>query len=175
MRHQCVSLLALFYAKSEVVRLALTQYPLNLPGQIYGSAMPFGFFDPDGKLLADFKASGIYGVVRFAELEKCREKTGRDFLAVYREEGLTVFPLPIANYGIPSTGRLADVLKQISEHAAQGHHILIHCSAGLGRTALIATLLARYVLGLSGTEAIDWLGRHQPGALLTPAQIYGGG
>ena len=157
------------------MRLSLTLYPLNLPGQIYGSPMPFGLYDPSGKLLQDFKAAGTYGVGLLAELEECREKTGRDLLAVYREEGLTVFPLPITNYGIPSTGRLADVLKQTSEQAVQGHHILIHCSAGLGRTALIATLLARYVLGLSGAEAIEWLGRHQPGALLTPAQIYGGG
>ena len=175
MRHQCASLLALFYVKSEVVRLALTQYPLNLPGQIYGSPMPFGLFDPDGKLLADFKPAGIYGVGLLAELEECWEKAGRDLLAVYREKGLTVFPLPIANYGVPATGCLTDVLTQTSEHAAQGHHILIHCSAGLGRTALIATLLARYVLGVSGADAIDWLGRHQPGALLTPAHIYGGG
>ena len=133
--------------------------------------MPFGLYDPDGKLLQDFKTSGIYGVVLLAELEECREKTGRDLLAVYREEGLTVFSLPISNYGVPSTSRLADVLKQTSEHAAQGHNLLIHCSAGLGRTALIATLLARYVLGLSGADAIEWLARHQPGALLTPAQI----
>ena len=137
--------------------------------------MPFGLYDPSGKLLQDFKTAGIYGVVLLAELEECREKTGRDLLAVYREEGLAIFPLPISNYGVPSNGGLVDLLKQASEQAAQGHHILIHCSAGLGRTALIATLLARYVLGVSGAEAIEWLGRHQPGALLTPAQIYGGG
>ena len=157
------------------MHLGLTLYPLNLPGQIYGSPMPFGLFDPDGKLLADFKTAGIYGVGRLAELEECREKTGRDLLAVYREEGLTVFPLPIANYGVPSNGGLVDLLKQTREHAAQGHHLLIHCSAGLGRTALIATVLARSVLGVSGAEAIDWLGRHQPGARLTPAHMYGGG
>ena len=133
--------------------------------------MPFGMYDPDGKLLQDFKTAGIYGVVLLAELEECREKTGRDLLAVYRREGFTVFPFPIANYGVPPTGYLAGVLKQTREHAAQCHNLLIHCSAGLGRTALIATLLARYVLGLSGAEAIEWLGRHQPGALLTPGQI----
>ena len=137
--------------------------------------MPFGLYDPSGELLQDFKTAGIYGVVLLAELEECWEKTGRDLLAVYREEGLTVFPLPISNYGVPSNGGLVDLLKQASEHAAQGHSLLIHCSTGLGRTALIATLLARYVLGVSGAEAIEWLGRHQPGALLTPAQIHGGG
>lgn len=133
--------------------------------------MPFGLYDPDGKLLGELRTARISAVVLLAELEECREKTGRDLLAIYEAEGITVFPFPICNYGIPSNGGLVDLLKQASDHAAQGHNLLIHCSAGLGRTALIATLLARQVLGLSGTEAIDWLGRHQPGALLTPAQI----
>jgi hypothetical protein len=34
-----------------------------------------------------------------------------------------------------------------------------------------AAMLAR----LSGAETIEWLDRHQPGALLTPSQTYGGG
>jgi hypothetical protein len=149
----------------------LTSYPLNLPGRIYGSAMPFGLYDPEGTLLREFRAAAIHGVVLLAEPDECREKTGRDLFATYRDEGLTVFPLPIPNYGLPVDGRLSDVLRQAHEQATQGRNLLIHCSAGLGRTALFATLLARSVLGLSGLEALAWLGRHQPGALLTPAQI----
>lgn len=149
----------------------LTAYPLNLPGQVYGSAMPFGLYDPEGTLLPEFRAAAIHGVVLLAEPDECREKTGRDLLAIYRDEGLTVLPLPIPNYGIPVDGRLTDVLRQAQEQAAQGRNLLIHCSAGLGRTALFATLLARSVLGLSGPDALAWLGHHQPGALLTPAQI----
>ena len=150
---------------------ALTPYPLNLPGRIYGSAMPFGLYDPDGTLLPEFRAAAIHGVVLLAEPDECREKTGRDLLAIYQAEGLTVLPLPIPNYGVPADGRLPGVLRQAREQAAQGRNLLIHCSAGLGRTALFATLLARSVLRLSGPEALAWLGRHQPGALLTPAQI----
>ncbi|GAB1722998.1 MAG: hypothetical protein NTNFB01_18940 [Nitrospira sp.] len=149
----------------------LTPYPLNLPGRIYGSAMPFGLYDPDGTLLPEFRAAAIHGVVLLAEPDECREKTGRDLLAIYQAEGLTVLPLPIPNYGVPADGRLPGVLRQAREQAAQGRNLLIHCSAGLGRTALFATLLARSVLRLSGPEALAWLGRHQPGALLTPAQI----
>ena len=155
----------------QLVRLSLTLYPFNLPGRIYGSAMPFGLYDPEGKLLADYRAAGIHGVLLLAELDECREKTGRDLLSIYREEGLTVLRLPIPNYGIPFDGRLAEVLQQTSAQAAQGRNVIIHCSAGLGRTALIAALLARSILRLSGPEAIAWLGQHQPSALLTPAQI----
>ncbi|MGH7183518.1 MAG: protein-tyrosine phosphatase family protein, partial [Nitrospiraceae bacterium] len=167
---------ALFCAKSEVVHVTVTQYPLNLSGQIYGSPMPFGLYDPSDKLLLqDFKSAGIYAVRFLAELEEQWEETGQDLLAVYREEGLAVFPLLFSNYGIPSAGRLPDVLEKTSVHTAVGHHILILCSAGLGRTPLIATLMTKYVLGVSGAEMIEWLGRHQPGALFTPAQMYGGG
>ena len=151
--------------------MPLTPYPLNLPGQVYGSAMPFGLYDPEGTLLPEFRAAAIHGVVLLAEPDECREKTGRDLLAIYRDEGLTVLPLPIPNYGVPISGRLPEVLRQAQAQAAQGRNLLIHCSAGLGRTALFATLLARSVLGLSGPDALACLGRHQPGALLTPAQI----
>jgi protein-tyrosine phosphatase len=151
--------------------LSLTIYPLNLPGQVYGGPMPFGLYDPGGTLLQELKAAEISAIVLLAEIEECREKTGRDLLAIYREEGLTVFSLPTPNYGIPSNGQLADVLKQARERASGGRNVLIHCSAGLGRTALFAALLAKDVLGLSGQEAIEWLGRHKPDALLTPAQI----
>ncbi|MGC3976114.1 MAG: hypothetical protein QM771_17265 [Nitrospira sp.] len=149
----------------------LTPYPLNLPGRIYGSAMPFGLYDPEGALLPKFRAAAIHGVVLLAGPDECRQKTGRDLLATYQEEGLTVLPLPIPNYGVPVDGGLRDMLKRAHEQAARGQNLLIHCSAGLGRTALFATLLARSVLGLSGPEALAWLGRHQPGALLTPVQI----
>ncbi len=133
--------------------------------------MPFGLYDPGGTLLHELKAADISAIVLLEEIEECKEKTGRDLPALYRDEGLTVFPLPTPNYGIPSNGQLADVLKQAKGRASDGHNILIHCSAGLGRTALFAALLAKDVLGLSGREAIEWLGQHKPDALLTPAQI----
>ena len=151
--------------------MSFTLYPLNLSGQVYGSPMPFGLYDPDGKLLHELKAANISAIVLLAEIEECREKTGRDLLSLYRDEGLTVFPLPTPNYGGPSNVQLVDVLKLTSVHASEGHNILIHCSAGLGRTALFAALLAKHVLSLSGTAAIEWLARHKPDALLTPAQI----
>lgn len=149
----------------------LTDFSLGLQGKIYGSAMPFGLYDLQGQLFQKIKEAQVYSVVLLAEIEECREKTGRDLLSLYQEEGFTVFPLPTPNYGTPSNGQLADVLNQTSAHASEGHNILIHCSAGLGRTALFAALLAKHVLGLSGTAAIEWLARHKPDALLTPAQI----
>jgi hypothetical protein len=95
-----------------------TTYPFNLPGQIYGSPMPFGLYDPGGKLLHNLKTANISAIVLLADIEECREKTGRDLVSLYRDQGLTVFPLPTPNYGVPSNGQLADVLKQTSARAS---------------------------------------------------------
>ena len=91
--------------------MSLTVYPLNPRGQVYGSPMSFGLYDPGG------------------------------------------------------------TLQQVRARASDGHNVLIHCFAGLGRTALFAALLAKDVFGLSGEEAINWLSQHKPDALVTPAQI----
>ena len=109
--------LALFYFKSEVVRACRSLDTLSISPARYGSSMPFWLYDPDGKILHDLKAANISAIVLLSEIEECGEKTGRDLLSLYRDQGLTVFPLPIPNYGVPSDGQLADVLKYMIARA----------------------------------------------------------
>jgi protein-tyrosine phosphatase len=78
---------------------------------------------------------------------------------------------PIPNYGIPSADQLTRSLNQTIQAAMHGRHILIHRSAGLGRTTLYVAFLAKTTLNLSGTEALRWVGILNARALLTPAQI----
>lgn len=148
----------------------LTELPLGLAGKIFGSAMPFGFYDPHGQLFQELKRAAVSTVVLLADIDECREKAGQDLVALYQQEGLAVLSLPIPNYGLSPIKALAETLSEVVVRAKQGQNILIHCSAGRGRTALFAALLAKKVLGLSGLEAIQWLGQHKPDALLTPAQ-----
>ena len=149
----------------------LTRLPLGLAGQIFGSAMPFGLYDPDGQLIQELKRAAVTTIVLLAEIEECREKAGRDLVALYKQEGLLVLSLPIPNYGIPPHESLGDTLTETIARATQGENILIHCSAGIGRTPLFAALLAKKILGLSGIEAIRWIWQNKPDALLTPPQI----
>ena len=149
----------------------LTEFPFGLPGRVFGSPMPFGPYDQDGEVFNELGRKGVSVVVLLAEKEEWLENSQRNLSVLYSEQGLQVIHLPIPNYGVPPLEALTVAINQTIEFARSRHNALIHCSAGIGRTALFAIFLAMKVLGLSGREAIKWVGQHHPRALLTPVQI----
>ena len=151
--------------------MTFTEFPLGLPGHIFGSPMPFGDYDKDGALFDELRRQDIAVVVVLAEHAEYLEQTQRNLPALYSTQGFQVIHLPIPNYGIPSLGPLDIALTKTIEYANTSQSTLIHCSAGIGRTALFAVFLAMKVLGLSGRDAIRWVGQHHPRTLLTPVQI----
>jgi len=150
----------------------MTEFPLGLPGRVFGSPMPFGAYDREGKVFSELKRNDISAVVLLAEDHECiLENPQRNLSSLYAENGLQIIHLPIPNYGITSVRALETSVDTTIAHAQTQRHALIHCSAGLGRTALFLTFLAMKVLNLPGREAINWVGHDHPRALLTPIQI----
>jgi protein-tyrosine phosphatase len=132
--------------------------------------MPFGAHDPHGVLFRSFIDNQISVVVLLAEEEECLQQTGRNLRLFYRQTGMRVLHLPIPDLRIPAKDALDRVVTSTIEYAQAGHHIVIHCSAGIGRTGLFAAYLAKRVFGLSGQEALQWIRRFIPPAVETPEQ-----
>jgi protein-tyrosine phosphatase len=151
--------------------MIFAEFPLGLPGRVFGSPMPFGDYDKDGTLFHELKKQDISVVVVLAEDGECLEQAQRDLPALYSTQGFQVIHLPIPNYGVPSHEPLEVAITKTIEYANASRSALIHCSAGIGRTALFAVFLAMKVIGLSGRDAIRWVGQHHPHTLLTPVQI----
>ena len=151
--------------------MTFTEFPLGLPGRVFGSPMPFGDYDKDGELFDELNRQDIAVVVVLVEDEEYLEQAQRNLPAFYSTQGFQVIHLPIPNYGVPSHGPLDVAITKTIEYANASQSALIHCSAGIGRTALFAVFLAMKVLGLSGRDAIRWVGQHHPRTLLTPVQI----
>ena len=78
--------------------------------------------------------------------------------------------LPIPDFSVPAKDDLKQAVQQTIAYAQAGHHIVIHCSAGIGRTGLFMAYLAKRCLGLSGAEALQWVRCFIPHAVETPAQ-----
>ncbi|MEK7762375.1 MAG: protein-tyrosine phosphatase family protein [Nitrospirota bacterium] len=151
--------------------MTFTEFPLGLPGRVFGSPMPFGIYDQDGELFHELKRQDISVVVVLVEDEEYLEQTQRNLPAFYSTQGFQVIHLPIPNYGVPSHEPFEVAITRTIEYATASQNTLIHCSAGIGRTALFAVFLAMKVLDIPGREAIRWVGQHHPRTLLTPIQI----
>lgn len=151
--------------------MTFTEFPLGLPGRIFGSPMPYGIYDQDGALFQELNRQNISVVVVLAEDSEYLEQTQRNLPEFYLAQGFEVIHLPIPNYGIPSDGPFERAISKTIEYATASQSTLIHCSAGIGRTALFAVFLAMKVMGLPGRDAIRWVGQHHPRTLLTPIQI----
>jgi protein-tyrosine phosphatase len=90
--------------------------------------------------------------------------------ALYLKAGFQVLYLPIPDFGVPTKDDLEQAVQHTIAYARAGHHIVIHCSAGIGRTGLFTAYLAKRCLGLSGAEALQWVRRFIPRAVETAEQ-----
>ena len=152
--------------------MTLTELPYGLPGKIFRSPMPFGYFDHDNHVFEEFEQQGISTVVMLTSDEEALKRSGLDLRAFYRDEGLRVIHVPIEDFGVPDdVSCLEPALQAALDAARNGDNLAIHCYAGLGRTGLFAALLARRVLSLSGEEAIKWVRSHIPGSIETGDQV----
>ena len=150
--------------------MSLIELPFGLPGRIFRSPMPFGPYDLHGEVYDRFCEEQITVIVFLASDEECLQKTGGNLRALYLKEGFQVLYLPIPDFSVPTKDDLAQAVQHTIAYAQAGHHIVIHCSAGIGRTGLFMAYLAKRYLGLSGAEALQWVRRFIPHAVETPAQ-----
>jgi protein-tyrosine phosphatase len=81
-----------------------------------------------------------------------------------------VLYLPIPDFSVPAKDDLEQAVQHTIAYAQAGHHIVVHCSAGIGRTGLFTAYLAKRYLGLTGHEALQWVRRFIPHAVETPEQ-----
>ena len=149
----------------------LTEIPLGLPGQIYRSPMPYSKFDNAQDLFSLYKKSGITTVVVLISDEESLEKSGRDLNRIYRDNGYRIIHMPIPDFSIPNIEQFRQAVQMTIERLQAKERVAVHCHAGIGRSGLFLSCLAKQVKGISGEQAIAWVRRYIKGAVEVPEQI----
>ena len=143
----------------------ITELPFSLPGRIYRSPMPFSQYDHFDAWTA-FQDHDVQLVVLLTEQQEYLVYAKRDLPDLYRSQGLDVLHLPVPDFGIPTKSlQWNEGIQAVMDAAGVGKNVAVHCLAGLGRTGTFMACLAKRVLGLSGTEAINWVRDFIPGAM----------
>ena len=137
--------------------MPLTELPFGLPGRLFRSPMPFGPYDLHGEVYDQFREAQIAVVVLLADDHECLQKAGRNLRELYPQGGMQVLYLPIPDFSVPAKDDLEQAVRRTIAYAEAGHNIVVHCSAGIGRTGLFLAYLAKQVLVLSGAEALAWV------------------
>jgi hypothetical protein len=156
--------------KTGATSVPLTELPFGLPGRVFRSPMPFGPYDLHGDVYDRFCEEQIAVIVLLASDEECLHKTGCNLRALYLKEEFQVLYLPIPDFSVSTKDDLEQAVQHTIAYAQAGQHIVIHRSAGIGRTRLFTAYLAKRCLGLSGAEALQWVRRYIPRAVETPEQ-----
>ncbi len=60
---------------------------------------------------------------------------------------------------------LAALAFTIAEYVRAGHGVLVHCRAGRNRSAFVAALAYRYIIGCSGASALEHVRKRRKGAI----------
>ncbi len=150
----------------------ITNIPFEeIPGKIFRSPMPFGPYDPDEQVFKELESLAITTVVMLVSDEDAFLKTGRKLREFYQQNHLKIVYLPINDYDTPDRQALNKAIRETLQLAKTGENILVHCSAGCGRTGLFLAELTKLTKNLPGDQAIAWVRKFVPCALETQEQI----
>lgn len=87
------------------------------------------------------------------------------FLPALRRHELQVLRFPIVDFGVPAdVAAFQTLLDDVHGRLGRGHTVLVHCNAGLGRTAVVLASLLRRA-GLAGDPVMEIRRIYQPGAM----------
>jgi protein-tyrosine phosphatase len=148
----------------------MNHLPLNLPGSVYASAMPFSSRDQYQTLFDEYGYHDIQTVVLLASEAETIYHTGRNLRQFYQQKELNVIYLPVEDFSTPDPTALNQAVDAALAEARAGRNIAIHCYYGLGRTGTFSACLARKALGLNGVDALNWIRSHIKGAVENDAQ-----
>ena len=150
----------------------LIRIPLDLPGNIYRSPMPFGPFS-QGQTWDQIQARDIELIYVLLEKQEYLVYSGRDLPVFYRSAGLEVVHESVPDFGIPENQESWNTALQGTAAAlAEGRNVLVHCLAGLGRTGTFLACLATDLTDRNAFEAVQWIRELIPGAVQTDEQAF---
>lgn len=124
----------------------------DLPGQLW--IMPHPPATGLADAIASYAARGIDTLVSMLPPDEATDLGLGDEGRCCASQGIVFSNHPIVDFGLPERGSFDPLVARIAGLIREGHHVAVHCRAGIGRSGMAAacTLIA---LGQSAEQAVD--------------------
>jgi protein-tyrosine phosphatase len=81
-----------------------------------------------------------------------------DLVCFYKDLGLTVCRYPVPDFGTPRVSFMLELSEEIRVHLKSKRRVLVHCSAGQGRTSLALNCFGMYRAKKGRAKEVDFGG-----------------
>ena len=154
--------------------LQLVHPVLPARSRLWGAGRPSYPDEPPGPAAVEagvraWREAGISYVLSLIEDWEVPRRAPGLFDALARE-GIELERYPIVDFGVPrDAAGFARVLRDVGRRLAEGDGILVHCNAGLGRTAVVLASILK-VHGLVLDPVTELRRIYRPTAMQEPVQ-----
>ncbi len=140
-------------------------------GLLYRSCMPSGTYDTECEVLPQWKALGITHVVCLVTPRELVYKSGRDLLTEYGELGYTVAMCPLQRYSETEIRQIVPTVDTLNNWLRDGRRVVIHCSAGVGRTSMFLACFLQATSSMDAEAAVQFVRGRIQGCLRSSKRL----
>lgn len=112
--------------------------------------------------------TGVTGLLSLQH-DDCLRYWDIDYSQIYHaatQRGLAMERCPIKDFNVPDMRRqLPAAIRLLADMIARDHRVYVHCTAGLGRSAVVVLSYLVFVEGYSAQDAIDCILQGRPGSV----------
>ena len=107
--------------------------------------------------LQKIKENQIENVLTLVSSEELSKYGVPTLLNRFEEMEMEIMHSPIVDYGLPTHEQMKTILKWLYKKVKSKENILIHCVGGYGRSGTVMAVYAKIYLGMSATDAIQYV------------------
>ncbi len=133
--------------------------PLDVPGALYVSPMPYGRYDRD-RVFRRYKQEKLDRVVVLLSDAEIEKRCSRNLKKLYARHRMAVTQFPMVDFLQPGHGNMDGLVPELVRALRGGEKIAVHCHAGVGRSSVVVTCLVAVLRDLSPEEAIAFVRCH---------------